>query len=118
MINLLKETLSAIERSGHTVKDIAFIGSQTGDYACTWAEFEKLADKEYDNGYGGQEVACDLIILFTDGTEMWRHEYDGSERWTWREKFSPCANPRLIHTLIMIPDSEHHGWMTIHELNS
>jgi hypothetical protein len=80
-MNLLKETLTNITDSGHTVEEVLFIGSADGAYSCTWAEFEALADLEYDQGYGAQEVATDLIMVFTDGKKMWRHEYDGSEWW-------------------------------------
>ena len=81
MTNLLQETIRAIENSGHTVQDIVFIGSVDSGYSCTWAEFVLLADIEYDSGYGAQEVAYDLVIVFRDGSTMWRNEYDGSEWW-------------------------------------
>ena len=81
MTNLLKETKADIEKSGHEVSDITFIGSLDSGYSCTWGEFLTLADIEYDNGYGGQEIASDLTIVFGDGSAMWRAEYDGSEWW-------------------------------------
>ena len=81
MTNLLKETITAIEDSGHDVRDIVFIGSVVSGYSCTWAEFLLLADIEYNNGFGAQEVAHDLAIVFRDGSTMWRNEYDGSEWW-------------------------------------
>lgn len=81
MTNLLSETLESIEQSGHTPADIAFIGSADAVYRMTWDEFEKLADVEYDSGFGSAEVATDLVIRFSDGKHMWRHEYDGSESW-------------------------------------
>lgn len=80
-MNLLEETIEAIERSGHKVEDVEFIGSIDAEYRCTWDEFTKLADREYDNGFGCAEVATDLIIRFRDGRRMWRGEYDGSESW-------------------------------------
>ena len=81
MINLLEETKCDILQSGHTIANIKFIGSADGEYSCTWAEFEVLANIEYNAGYGGAEIASDLIIRFTDGRDMWRGEYDGSEWW-------------------------------------
>lgn len=51
-MNLLKETLEDIKHSGHEIADIVFIGSQNSGYSCTWLEFEKLADQEYDDGFG------------------------------------------------------------------
>ncbi len=38
-----------------------------------------LLDKEYDDGYGGQELSG--TIVFKDGTWLSRGEYDGSEWW-------------------------------------
>lgn len=83
MTNLLAETLEDIASSGHTVADVVFIGSADGVYKMDWAKFEVLADVEYDSGFGSAEVATDLVVLFSDGKRMWRHEYDGSERWEW-----------------------------------
>ena len=51
--NLLKETKEAIRASGHRIGDIVFIGSEDSGHECSWGEFEFLADKEYDSGYGG-----------------------------------------------------------------
>ena len=41
--------------------------------------FLKKIDKEYDGGYGGQELFG--LILCEDGIWFDRYEYDGSERW-------------------------------------
>ena len=57
MTNLLQETIQDIEKSGHKVSDIKFIGSISSGYSCTWDEFLALADIEYDAGFGGQEIA-------------------------------------------------------------
>ena len=81
MMNLLYETIQAIEDSGHEVQDIVFIGSIYSGHSCTWTEFLLLADIEYNNGFGAQEVAYDLVIVFGDGSTMWRNEYDGSGWW-------------------------------------
>ena len=81
MTNLLQETIKDIENSGHKVSDVIFIGSLDSGYSCTWDEFITLADIEYDAGFGGQEIASDLTIVFCDGSTMWRGEYDGSEWW-------------------------------------
>jgi hypothetical protein len=89
-MNLLQETLTAITESGHVADQIAFIGSENSGHCCTWDEFQKLADVEYDHGFGSQEVASDLIVVFSDGTKLWRGEYDGSEWW---EFSTPFVNP-------------------------
>jgi hypothetical protein len=86
-MNLLEETIEDIKSSGHTEKDIIFIGSEQSGHSCSWEEFKTLADIEYDCGFGAQEIATDLIIAFEDGSKMWRHEYDGSERWEYSKPF-------------------------------
>jgi hypothetical protein len=101
-VNLLAETIDAIQRSGHNVSDVAFVGSANAEYRCTWDQFTQLADKEYHDGFGASEVATDLIVRFSDGRKMWRGEYDGSEWWD----FDPIANTdytkpgKPIHKLI------------------
>lgn len=40
-------------------------------------------DREYDNGYGWQELFG--FIWWKDGTWSSRHEYDGSESWVHNE---------------------------------
>jgi len=87
MKNLLKETEDFIELSGHTVADIVFIGSEDSGHQCTWSEFKVIADIEYDPGFGAQEVAMDLIIVFSNGRKMSRDEYDGSEGWVCEKPF-------------------------------
>ena len=89
-MNLLSETIKDIESSGHTTDDIVFIGSEKSGHSCTWEQFVSLADREYDSGFGSSEVATDLIIVFSDGSKMWRGEYDGSEWW---EDSSPFQKP-------------------------
>lgn len=81
MTNLLHETREAITNSGHSIEQISFIGSADGKYRMTWDQFTEVADAEYHSGFGGAEVATDLIVLFVDGKRMWRGEYDGSEWW-------------------------------------
>lgn len=44
-------------------------------------KFIKLANVLYDDGYGGQEVAADLVLIMNDGGWYERAEYDGSEWW-------------------------------------
>ena len=79
--DLYTETVQAMKSIDKDPYDIRRIGSYDGEYECSWFEFVSLADFHYDSGYGGTEVATDLIILFTDGTWMERKEYDGSEWW-------------------------------------
>ena len=99
MDNLLKQTLEAIRESGHIINDIDFIGSEDG-YECDWDTFKKLADQEYDSGFGSANVATDLIIVFRDGQKMWRGEYDGSEWWEYSTPFTRPKNPKPLKRLI------------------
>jgi hypothetical protein len=115
-MNLLKETRQDIELSGHTPEDIIFIGSEQTGHRCTWAEFEVLADVEYDAGFGAQEVASDLIIVFSDGARMWRHEYDGSEEWSYSFPFKEPAESKPIRRLV-VPE-ELVGWCDLAECNA
>lgn len=98
-MNLLQETLEDIKDSGHTLQDVIFIGSEESGHSCTWEEFEKLADRDYYAGHGAQEVATDLIIVFSDGAKMWRGEYDGAEWWCYSSPFVQPAVTKPIANL-------------------
>jgi hypothetical protein len=95
----LEETILCIKDSGHTPKDIVFIGSSNGEYACSWNKFKELANKKYDNGFGMNKVADNLIIVFSDGQQMWRGEYDGSEWWEYCIPFKKPEKTKPIKTL-------------------
>lgn len=100
MTNFLEETLDAIKDSGHSVEDVHFIGDEYGEYSMTWEEFEKIANVEYDNGYGASEVATDLVIQFKDTSYMTRGEYDGSEWWQYQKPKSLYGTGKSITRLI------------------
>ena len=54
------------------------------DYATNdYAQFLAKLDREYDEGYGGQELFG--VIWYSDGTWSERGEYDGSEWWVHKE---------------------------------
>ena len=77
-MNLLNETKGKLELFGKTLEDIEWIGTSK-HYVDKELALE-LFDKEYDDGYGSQEVAYNLLVV---GKDWWleRHEYDGSEWW-------------------------------------
>ena len=77
-MNLLGETKSAISRSGHSTDDVRFVGSRDEKLGIPWSQAEKVLDIDYDDGYGSQEIAADLVVVFTDGGFRRREEYDGS----------------------------------------
>lgn len=85
MTNLLKETMDVMEEGHLSAKDIIYIGD--GESSCTWEEFRTLADVEYDSGYGCAEI-MGLMIVFNNGVELHRGEYDGSEWWDVHIPFS------------------------------
>lgn len=114
-MNLLKETIEDIKNSGHAPEDIVFIGSSDSGHCCSWDEFTRLANVDYDDGYGAQEVASDLIIVFGDGSSMWRQEYDGSESWAFSRPFSRPEKTKPINRLVV--RIEQVGWQTLAEIN-
>ena len=82
-MNLLKETKEVLQENGKTLNDIKWIGSYAFkiDKEVALEIFKKT---NYDEGYGAQEVATDLLVV---GDNWWleRHEYDGSEWWEYKE---------------------------------
>lgn len=79
MVNFLKETISVMGKYKLDPKEIIYIGDRKS--SCSWEDFQEIANIEYDNGYGGAEIIQGLIIVFKNGVEMYRGEYDGSEWW-------------------------------------
>lgn len=98
-MNLLQETLKTIESIKKTPEQITFIGSADGKYQCDWSEFLSLADFQYDEGFGAQEVASDLVICFNDGSRLQRYEYDGSEGWDLIGSIPFVPSPKKIKKL-------------------
>lgn len=92
-MNLLRETRTALAASGLSPEDVHWVEYGTGGwyreskdrFRCTWAEFAAAANFEYDEGYGGQEVRADLMIV---GKDWWleRGEYDGAEWWEFKRR--------------------------------
>lgn len=77
-MNLLKETRNVLKKNKKTWEDVEWIGCR--EFSIAKDSFTKLADVEYDSGYGSPEVATDLLIVGKD-FYMDRREYDGSEWW-------------------------------------
>jgi len=111
-MNLLHETIDDIKRSGHSLEDVVFIGSRESGHRCSWAEFEILADRQYYAGFGGQEVASDLEVIFSDNSSMRRIEYDGSESWEYSVPFVMPEDSEGIKTLFCKI-----GWDSLKEIN-
>ena len=113
MKNLFDETRHLIADLGYCPGNIIFIGSEQSGHCCTWDEFGQLANEEYDEGFGAQEVAHDLIIVFSDGFMLVRGEYDGSEYWEDRKPFKMPENKQPITCLFA-----RIGWEDLAEINS
>jgi hypothetical protein len=96
MMNLLKETIDKIQAYHKEISDIVYIGDGEGS-SCTWDEFTLMANREYDDGYGGAEVLTSLKIVFDDNTWLERGEYDGSEWWNYMELPNVKADSKLTN---------------------
>ena len=64
---LLDDTLRCIALSDHTVKQIVFIGTESG-YSFSWEEFASMTAQRSHIG----DIARDIAIEFSDGNTMWR----------------------------------------------
>ena len=81
--NFLKETIDVLKLNGVSPEDVLYVFNSLG--YCSWEEFEKLADFDYENGYGFLTIDVALIVR---GSDWWleRKEYDGSEWWEFRRE--------------------------------
>lgn len=110
-MNLLQETVEILANNGKTDADVKWIGSRDGRYALDWSKFAITANIDYDNGYGGQEIALDLVVV-GDGWWLERREYDGSESWAFKEAPMRNLDSNPFET-VRNGDS----WATVQEMN-
>ena len=77
MVDLIQETKDYLSALGYKKEDIAWIGCRdfTIPINCFWDSPPQM----YDPGYGTEEVATDLVIVFKDNSWIERSSYDGSE---------------------------------------
>lgn len=115
MTNFLQETIKAIKESGHSHEDIIFIGSHESGYRCDWQQFIKIADFEYDEGFGAPKIASDLIFIFSDGQQLRRGEYDGAEEWDFY-KLPNFSNPRKEINRLQVYEHQT-GWKTLEDIH-
>jgi hypothetical protein len=118
-MNLLYETIKVLAEEGKTLDDIVAIGNHT--HSMTVEEFIRLADTEYDDGYGGQEVAEDLYLV---GEDFWldRGEYDGSEWWEFnRMPVIPKDGKKIKYLTVgqveAATGKDLCGWLTLAEMH-
>lgn len=114
-MNLLKETQNILSTNEKTFDDLIVAAGK--DFKFPISEFIKLANIEYDDGYGWSEVATDLVLI---GRDFWleRNDYDGAEWWEFK------TPPKYEHLPILYPNSLTVGQAkvdcgdyTLHDLN-
>lgn len=106
--NLLKETILILAKHGHTLSDIEWVGGN--DFEISIDLFRKLANHDYNSGFGAQEVASDLVLV---GKDFWleRQEYDGAESWAYKVHPTRPIEKRVIARVMG------GAWDTLAELN-
>ena len=98
MQNLLEETERVLSDNNKTWDNVVFISTLRGS---SFKEKDKIEinkieinketfiraakNIEYNSGFGRHEINLSLKIV-GDGWWLERHEYDGSERWVYKEK--------------------------------
>lgn len=104
-MNLFKETVEVLEKNGKTINDI--IAVQCHDFRIEVENFIEVAKKtNYNNGYGHQEVACDLVII-GNGWWMERSEYDGAEWWAFKKA------PTILNNVQKVDELAGYGYMPL-----
>lgn len=96
-MNLLTETIEKLNYHNLTPEDVQWVGNI--NIKTDWKNFEEISNVEYNNGFGSQNVAVDLLIV---GKDWWleRHEHDGSEWWQFKKvPEEPTKNINLTKTV-------------------
>ena len=105
MQNLLLETLNALAYKGYRLKDIEWLGCS--EFEIPLDHFIELANREYDDGYGKEEVCPDLVISLKDGSWFERRACAGSEWWEYQ---SCVRRPQKVKTnveTLFVEDFDH-----------
>ena len=119
-MNLLEETKKILYENNYTLEDIIWIGNRK--YCVDISKFINIANTNYDNSYGSQKVAEDLLIV---GKDWWleRHEYDGSEWWELKSMPKKPKNKIELSALTINQAKELNydvscGWETLESINN
>lgn len=109
MSNLLQETTQELMRHNKTWNDVLWIGGS--NFTISIEDFKKLANREYDDGFGAPEVAQDLKIV---GKDWWleRYEYDGAEEWVYKTYPTKPLEHKAVKRVI----TSEIGWQTLAEM--
>ena len=111
-MNLYDEAVRILEIYGKTMQDIVFI--QGSKFRISWDNFVSVAkETNYDNGFGAQEVAMDLVLV---GDDFWleREEYDGSEGWAFKQIPLPVRRVEAVENLSV--HGKQIGWETLEDI--
>ena len=110
-MNLYDETVKILSSHDKTISDIEYIGS-TRTKINTNKALELMKKTNYDSGFGGQEIACNLMIK-GNGFIMIRGEYDGSEWWDYMQ-----TDPSLPQVERDVKSFKANiGWDSLEEIN-
>jgi hypothetical protein len=110
-MNLYDETAETLSFYDKTIVDIEYIGSIRTKINTNKA-LELMKKTNYDSGFGGQEIACNLMIK-GNGFIMIRGEYDGSEWWDYMQ--TDPSLPQVERDVKSFKTDM--GWDTLEEIN-
>jgi hypothetical protein len=110
MINFLIETKEILKNHNKSSKDVLWVGN--AESCISWQDFVKIANFEYDDGFGWAEIALDLLVV-GDNWYLERHEYDGSECWKYKEVPKKPVKNKFIITKFC----GNSGWVDLEEIN-
>ena len=110
-MNLYDETVEILSSHDKTIADIEYIGS-TRTKINTNKALELMKKTNYDSGFGGQEIACNLMFKGKDFI-MIRGEYDGSEWWNYIQ--TDPSLPQVEREVKSFKTDM--GWDTLEEIN-
>lgn len=114
-MNLYQETVDALAKAGKAPADVDWVGSE-GVLLDTESFWERARQTDYDNGWGAQEVAEDLVVVLRDGSWLEREEYDGSEGWAHKSTPARPASPPVPCAALSAREVGQVGWVTLGEM--
>lgn len=107
----IEEVVEFLEDNGKTKQDVLWCGSEKFWYFSLDELFEIAPKVHYDDGFWGQEIAKDLLIVWEDfWLERW--EYDWSEWWEFKQM---PKRPDTYNKPVTIRNWD--SWATLEEMN-
>ena len=76
--NLLQETIHELKLNEKTPEDVEWVGNDV--FKCTWENFAKVANMEYDDERGNCQIADDLIVV---GKDFWLERDNDGRIYYW-----------------------------------